>query len=59
MIPTTGAPRNDYDQADLDAEASEEELPEPTVNWWLAWPLIAATIVAIAVPTAVALWVAG
>lgn len=60
MIPTTSArPNNDYTQADLDAEASEEELPEPTVNWWRAWPLIGATLIAIAVPAAVALWVAG
>lgn len=59
MIPTTARPNNDYTQADLDAEASEEAAPEPGINYRLAWPLFLGALVA---PVAVVigmLWAVG
>jgi len=60
MIPTTSAPpHNDYDQADLDAEAAREVAPEPGINYRLGWPLFLGALVA---PVAVVigmLWAVG
>lgn len=59
MQPTTARPNNDYTQADLDAEASEEVTPEPGINYRLGWPLF---LGALAIPVGVVigmLWAVG